>query len=82
MRVIGPTVEPPKNPCWHKYKRGLDPWHRDAFPDALKDGAPYQTKSRFEGWLIMEGNENVGFIRDGTQYDDAGNWVASVPDAA
>lgn len=51
----------------HGWERGIDPWHRDAFPNALKDHAPHQGE-RKSGWsgLDMCGNV-IAFILDGSE---------------
>uniref|UniRef100_A0A6M3K5S7 Uncharacterized protein n=1 Tax=viral metagenome TaxID=1070528 RepID=A0A6M3K5S7_9ZZZZ len=48
-----------------KWERGLDPWHRDAFPDELKPQLK-NTGKRREGWFGLDwcGNAIV-FIPDG-----------------
>lgn len=54
---MGGTVE--------SWERGLDPFHADAFPDGLKDGA--RQGKRAEGWFALDhwGNR-IGFVPDGT----------------
>ena len=48
-------------------ERGLDPWHRDAFPNEFKASAPNQGERR-EGWYLLDGFKNeIGFIPDGTE---------------
>ena len=42
----------------------LDPWHRDAFPDEVRDQIPADGSERQEGWL---------------GYDWAGNPIVFVP---
>ena len=48
-----------------EWERGLDPWHRDAFPDELKPQIRFTGKRR-EGWFGLDwcGNAIV-FIPDG-----------------
>lgn len=52
----------------HGWERGLDPWHKDAFPNELKDYAPHQGEQRKSGWhgLDLCGNV-ITFVADGTQ---------------
>jgi hypothetical protein len=46
------------------WERGLDPWHRDAFPDEFKGRAPHRGK-RKEGWVALDWCGNiVGFVPD------------------
>jgi len=49
------------------WERGLDPWHRSAFPDEFKDSAPNHGK-RIEGWFLKDGwGNDIQFIPDGTE---------------
>lgn len=67
MKLIGPTVKPAPHPFYgDNYERGLDPWHRDAFPDEFKDCAPVQASPRAGGWFLLDAWGNaIGFYRDG-----------------
>jgi len=67
--IIGPNQKPPKI-NYGTYERGLDPWHRDAFPNHLKDVAPNQEKKRKMGWFINDwaGNQ-ISFYPDGMEYE-------------
>lgn len=53
----------------HRFRRGVSPWHVDAFPDHLKQQAP-ERGERITGWWCEDywGNE-IGFIPDGTEID-------------
>ena len=49
----------------HDWERGLDPWHRDAFPDEFKDQVGHG--ERREGWFALDAWGNViGWQPDGT----------------
>jgi len=49
-----------------RWERGLDPWHKDAFPDEHQHAAPRQTGLRKEGWFELDGFGNpIAFIPDG-----------------
>lgn len=52
------------------YERGLDPWHRDAFPDEFKNRAPNQEETRSGGWFLVDwcGNQ-IGWVPDGVEFD-------------
>lgn len=51
----------------HDWERGLDPWHKDAFPVELQKQAPHQGERR-SGWYGLDWCGNViAFIADGTQ---------------
>ena len=51
------------------WERGLDPWHRDAFPEEFESLAPNQGEKRAEGWYAIDWCGNViGFIADGSEY--------------
>lgn len=67
--VTGPNQQPPTGGMGgsiHDWERGLSPWHRDAFPDDLKDFAPEHGR-RTEGWFALDAFGNViGWIPDGT----------------
>ncbi len=70
MLITGPKIKPPPHPFYgDSYERGLDPWHRDAFPDEFKDAAPNQKSKRGSGWFLQDawGND-IGFVPDGTKY--------------
>ena len=66
LMVTSATQKP--NPSAHgEYERGVDPWHRDAFPAEFKDQAPRQENPRAEGWYEIDWCGNViNFIPDGT----------------
>jgi hypothetical protein len=59
---------PPTGGTYGKWERGLDPWHKDAFPKELVATAPNQTSTREEGWFEVDawGNQ-VGFVTDGAE---------------
>lgn len=65
--TISKKVKPPPHPFYgDSYVRGLDPWHRDAFPDEFKSAAPNQKKHRRGGWFLQDAwGNNIGFIGDG-----------------
>ncbi len=46
-------------PFVHRFVTGLDPWHRDTFPDELKDHAPHQTESRSSVWYMEDCWKNL-----------------------
>jgi hypothetical protein len=52
----------------NEWERGEDPFHKDAFPDPLKDLAPSQTNPRGQGWLLQDawGND-IGYVPDDTE---------------
>lgn len=72
-RVVQPNVKPPVGGMGgsvHDWERGLDPWHRDAFPDKFKDSAPNQGV-RSNGWSALDWCGNViGFLPDGAPLPD------------
>jgi len=50
-----------------RWERGLDPWHRGAFPDEFKNAAPHQSYPRKSGWFELDWWGNyIGFVPDGT----------------
>ena len=50
----------------HSWERGLDPWHRDAFPSPFGVIAPNQDEQRKSGWFALDGFGNpIAFISDG-----------------
>ena len=53
------------------YIRGLDPWHRDAFPPEFRDRMR-DMRPRREGWFLLDayGNE-IGFYPDSDSAMDA-----------
>lgn len=62
-----PTVKPPTGGMGgsiHDWERGLDPWHRDAFPVELQSQIP-DTGRRRAGWFALDawGNQ-IGFELD------------------
>lgn len=72
--VVSETQKPPANALYggfygDNWERGKDPWHRDAFPDGLKHGAPNQLNPRKSGWYLLDawGNQ-IGFVEDGTVF--------------
>lgn len=72
MKVItSPEVKPPTFPFYvDDWERSLDPWHKDAFPDGLKWGAPNQGEERASGWMALDWVGNpLGFVPDGTEYE-------------
>lgn len=70
--IVSETVKPPPHPFYgDSYERGLDPWHRDAFPDEFADKAPNQKSPRGSGWFLQDAWKNdIGFIPDGTIVND------------
>jgi len=65
--IISKDQKPPPHPFYgDSYERGLDPWHRDAFPLGIKDAG---TKGkRKSGWFLLDAWENaIGFVEDGTE---------------
>lgn len=53
----------------HSLERGLDPWHRDAFPEEFKDSA--KGGVRVEGWFCLDWYGSVvGFIPDGFDFKE------------
>jgi hypothetical protein len=64
----GPTQKPNPHPFYgDNYHRGLDPWHRDAFPDEFKDSA-LRSGQRLEGWFLEDAYGNqIDFIPDGIE---------------
>lgn len=66
-----PTQKPPPHPFYGEYdERGLDPWHKDAFPDEFKSVVPNQTSKRGEGWYLNDAYRNqIGFVLDGTEFE-------------
>lgn len=71
--VVSITQKPRPHPFYgDSYERGLDPWHKDAFPDDLKGAAPNQSVARGSGWFLLDGWGNaIGFVPDGTPIDDS-----------
>jgi len=72
--ITGPNQKPPDHPFYGPYsRRGKDPWHREAFPEGLKHGAPRQEGEPGEGWFLEDawGNE-IGFVLDGTVLRERG----------
>ncbi len=65
--TISATQKPPPHPFYgDTWKRALDPWHRDAFPDDMKLSAPRQEGKRSEGWMLEDAFGNaIQFIGDG-----------------
>lgn len=63
--VVSDLQPPPDHPLVHSYERGLDPWHRDAFPPEFRDRIPLKGP-RGSGWFHLDawGNE-IGFTPDG-----------------
>ena len=68
--ITGPNQKPPiggMGGSIHSWERGLDPWHRNAFPDELKGSAPNQGE-RKEGWCGLDWCGNwIHFVPDGTE---------------
>jgi hypothetical protein len=66
----GPDQKPPVGGMGgsiHDWERGPSPWHRDAFPEELKDWAPEQG-NRVHGWFALDAHGNsIGFVPDGTE---------------
>lgn len=56
-RLVKPVVGGMGGSVWD-WERGLDPWHRDAFPDELKEQVPL-CGERKEGWLALDAWGNV-----------------------
>ena len=55
----------------HAFERGLDPWHRDAFPIEFQAAFVGSAGPRAEGWYALDFCGNViGFIKDGTEIAD------------
>lgn len=56
-----------------KWVRGVDPWHRDAFPDEHKDRAPKQGE-REHGWYLEDTVGNViAWVSDEEVFDEIDN---------
>lgn len=74
--VIDHNTPPPSDrvsSVVHSFERGLDPWHKDAFPEEFKESAPNQGE-RQSGWLAIDWCGNViGFFRDGTVFKGENN---------
>lgn len=64
---VSATQKPPPHPFYgDSWERGLDPWHKDAFPDEFKASAPNQDE-RKSGWFLNDAFGNaIGFVADGT----------------
>lgn len=73
--IISPTTPPPTPLYGEKWERGLDPWHKDAFPEEFKSVAPEQGERR-AGWFLIDwcGN-SIGWMPDGTQIKEDGTVV-------
>ena len=55
----------------HGFERGLDPWHRDAFPLEFQAQDVGKTGARAQGWNALDAWGNViGFVEDGTEILD------------
>lgn len=55
----------------HSWERGLDPWHRDAFPEDLQPQIPPATGKRKGGWYALDYWKNeIGFVADGTVWEE------------
>ena len=53
-----------------RWERGTSPWHKDVFPDKLKDQAPEQTVSPRNGWYELDWCKNrIGFVPDGIMFN-------------
>lgn len=65
MMIVDKNHSPNLTNAIEKWERGLDPWHRDAFPDEFKYRLQ-DTGKRKEGWFGLDwcGNAIV-FIPDG-----------------
>lgn len=65
--MVTSATQKPNPSAYGEYERGVDPWHRDAFPAEFKDQAPRQENPRAEGWYELDWCGNViNFIPDGT----------------
>lgn len=68
--IISSEQKPPMNGLGgviHSFERGLDPWHRDAFPEEFKNHAPNQD-DRKQGWFALDAWGNpIAFVADGTE---------------
>jgi len=65
--IISELQPPPAHPFYGpNWKRGLDPWHRDAFPVQFRDKFP--GGERKGGWFLEDawGNE-IAYVPDGTE---------------
>jgi hypothetical protein len=69
--IITPEQKPPTGGMGgsiHDWERGLDPWHKDAFPDEFKTAAPHQGEQRKTGWYALDWCGNIiGFVADGEE---------------
>lgn len=65
--VTSKKVPPPEHTFYgDAWVRGLDPWHRDAFPSELANRAPNQGE-RGGGWFLEDAWGNaIAFVPDGT----------------
>ena len=55
----------------HAWERGLDPWHRDAFPKEFQDQGIGTTGPRRAGWCALDAWGNViGWVADGWEIPD------------
>ena len=62
--MVSQTVAPTDDP--ERWERGNSPWHKDGFPDELKDQAPEQTEKPSTGWYELDWCKNlIGFVPDG-----------------
>jgi hypothetical protein len=69
--IVSADQKPPlDNAGWiFSFERGLDPWHRDAFPAHLQDQIA-DTGPRTEGWFGLDWVGNpIYFIPDGTEIE-------------
>jgi hypothetical protein len=63
--IVGFDSPPPVPFYGDHWERGVDPWHRDGFPDEFKDLAPSQSYPPGQGWLLIDWCGNViGFVSD------------------
>jgi len=66
---ITSNKKPPIRGIIFDWERGLDPWHRDAFPDHLRDQAPNQSSNRETGWFGIDWAGNaIVFVPDKTEW--------------
>lgn len=70
MKITSKKQKPKPHPFYGEYtERGIDPFHRDAFPEELKDVYPFPSRGkRKSGWFLLDnwGNQ-IGFVPDGTK---------------
>jgi len=74
--VVSESQKPPDDAMYGgiyepNWERGLDPWHRDAFPEEFKKSAPNQSDTRRSGWFLIDHCGNtIGFVPDGMRFEE------------